>query len=92
MRVFLTGLNSSQTPAHNLHVCPANDPQGMDAAEAPSEWWDMDPNTHAPFPKNITVRFEYGEAVVPSNLGQYLVKRGLASKTRFIRVRDGLAA
>lgn len=65
-----------------LHIAPAADIQG----EAPAGWLHDDGT-----PCNIGVTFQYGEAVVTSEVGRYLIARGLARKTKLI-VPAGVAA
>ncbi len=76
MLVYLQGEISSRKPAHSLFVCPAADIVGE---ECPADWLDAQGK-----PLTIEVEFKFGRAEVPSNLGAYLVKQGLAGKTRLI--------
>lgn len=58
-----------------------------------SEWMvdvlDSTTGQMKPQPKQIEVRFENGCAVVPDNLGKYMVDRQLAQRTQFIQGADG---
>lgn len=75
MIVYLPSDGAVASPLHLMHVAPAADMEG----EHPSEW--MGEGGHA---ITIPVRFEYGRAEVPDNLGEYLTARGYAQRTALI--------
>ena len=78
MRVYLnTSGERPPIPLHVMSVAPAAHMEGQ--GEMPLEWVGPDNK-----PLTITVEFIHGEANVPDNLGRYLVKHGLAKKTRLI--------
>jgi hypothetical protein len=76
MVVYLTGEGCAARSLHSLLVCPGAELPG---AECPADWIDADGKR-----KTFTVDFRFGRAEVPSNIGQYLVAKGYASKTRLI--------
>lgn len=76
MKVYLNGERAQRSSAYTVHVCPAGH---LPNTEMPSDWV-----TEANEPKTLSVEFVYGVAEVPSNLGEYLVKYGLAQKFRLI--------
>jgi len=81
MKVYLTGERAAQAREHTIYVCPAGH---LENTEMPSEWV-----TEKNEPITMPVVFKYGAAEVPSNLGAYLIKYGLAAKTRLI-IPDGV--
>jgi hypothetical protein len=58
---------------HTLIVCPGNEFPNV------SDWKDAQGK-----PLTLTVKFIAGEARVPSNLGQYLLDKGLAQSSPII--------
>lgn len=67
---------------HTMYVCPAGDKDFV-KGEVPSDWVD-DENK----PKTFQVEFKRGKAEVDDNLGDYMIKRGLARKTKLILPED----
>ena len=76
MLIYNQGALTSLKPSFSIHVCPAADIVGE---ECPADWLDEQDK-----PLNIEVEFRYGRAEVPSNLGAYLIRAGLAAKTQLI--------
>jgi hypothetical protein len=76
MRVYLAGELSSRKRSSSVYVCPASD---MRKADCPTDWLD-----EAGKPRNFEVEFAFGRADVASNLGEYLIRQGLAQKTSLI--------
>jgi hypothetical protein len=76
MKVYVSGEKPVAQARFGLHVTPAADIPGHDI---PGEWLDEKGNA-----KPIVVEFSFGAAEVPSNLGEYLVKRGYAHKSRIV--------
>jgi hypothetical protein len=76
MRIYLNGERASRASSYKVNVSPAGH---LKDTEACSEWV-----TEANEPKTFPVEFVYGVAEVPSNLGQYMVKYGLAQRSRLI--------
>lgn len=76
MIVYRNGERDSQRSSFTLFICPAAD---MRKADCPSDWLD-----DKGAPRSFEVEFRFGRAEVPSNVGEYLLRRGLASKTRLI--------
>lgn len=72
MKIYLAAGRRS----HTVIVQPGNE---QDAADAPSEWFGADE-----MPLTFTVKFEDGVATVPTNLGGYLVAKGIVSKSPII--------
>src|SRR5579863_5782344 len=68
MKVYNHGLNAK----HVLYVQPA-----VDYPEAPAEWKEADGR-----PKLFSIEFVRGVAEVDKNLGDYLIEKGLAKKTK----------
>jgi hypothetical protein len=66
---------------HRMFVAPAAHVQG----ECPKAW-----TTDEGEAITMTVTFVNGEAVVPDDLGRYMVANGLAKKTRLIMPIVGL--
>ena len=87
MKVYLTGGRAAVSREHVVYVSPAGHLQSIEKdSEMPSDWVS---ETNEPL--SFPVVFRFGVAEVPSNLGQYMVKYGLASKTRLI-IPDGVKA
>ena len=80
MKVYTTGEKSSVQSNYFLSICPGEH-LGAEAAET-SEWFDEKNQ-----PLQFHVEFKHGIADVPENIGRYLVKHGLASKSRFVLPR-----
>ncbi len=70
MRVYYTGQRNN----HQMAVAPAADPRG---GAIDSEWIDARGK-----PVTFHVNFVDGVAEVPDALGRYLVKTGMAKRTR----------
>ena len=81
MKVYLNGERASRAANYTVSVCPAGH---LKDTEMPHDWV-----TEANEPKTFPVKFVYGLAEVPSNLGQYMVKYGLAQRSRLI-IPDGV--
>ncbi len=87
MKVYLSGGRAAAAREHIVYVSPAKHMQDLENdSEMPSDWVS---ETNEPLTFPIT--FSFGEAEVPSNMGRYLLKYGLASKTRLI-IPDGVKA
>jgi hypothetical protein len=76
VKVYLTGERSSLAATHTIYVSPAGHLGGQ---EMPHEWVSA---TNEPL--TFPVVFENGVAEVESNLGEYLTKYKIASKTKLI--------
>ena len=63
----------------SLTIAPAAHLEG----ETPAEWTDEEGK-----PRNMSVVFNYGEAIVTSEIGRYLIAHGLARKTKLILPAD----
>lgn len=81
MKIYLASNSAEGAPPRRVYVAPAADRDGSNHHEVPAEWWDVDPETGAPKPRQIAVKFEQGVAVVSDSLGRYMTERGLAFKT-----------
>jgi hypothetical protein len=81
MKIYLNGERPSRAAHYVINVCPAGH---LKDTECSSEWV-----TEANEPKTFPVEFVYGLAEVPPNLGQYMVKYGLAQRSRLI-IPDGV--
>jgi hypothetical protein len=75
--VYLTGEGAALRPLHTVMICPAAD---LRLSDCPSDWLEEDGRTR----KTFGVDFCYGRAEVPTNVGEYLVAKGYAAKTRLI--------
>jgi hypothetical protein len=73
MLVFLPHKNAN----HTMHITPAADPRIK--GEVPSGWVN-DKNE----PLTFQVEFIRGKAEVDDNIGNYLIKQGLAKKSKII--------
>ncbi len=82
MRVYFAGNPHSNI---TLHVSPAGDPEGIKGGTS-ADWLD-----DLGQPKNISVQFKNGSAVVPDDLGRYMLARKLVRKTAII-IPEGVAA
>jgi hypothetical protein len=78
MFVYLHG-ERFQDCSHRMAIAPAADPAGLDGSDPPAEWLEADGET----PRQYWVEFARGRAEVPSNIGSYLISRGLAHKRRW---------
>lgn len=76
MIVYASGEKAVLQPSYLLCICPA---RHLEGEEMPAEWVTADNE-----PLELTVEFVFGKATVADNLGRYLVKHGLAKKTRLI--------
>lgn len=79
MRVYLLGEQYRAQPTHRMFVAPAADVRNE---EIPADWVDDENN-----PVSIPVEFRFGEAEVPTNLGKFLVSRGLVARSRLFMPR-----
>jgi hypothetical protein len=75
MKVYLNGERPARAKRYVMNVCPAEHLKGT--GEMPAEWV-----TEANEPITFPIEFVYGVADVPTNLGTYMTKYGLAAKTR----------
>jgi len=73
MFVYLPHKNAN----HTMHISPAADPRMK--GEMPSDWVD-DKNE----PRTFQIEFVRGKAEVDDDIGNYLVKQGLAKKSKII--------
>lgn len=73
MRVYYPGQRNN----HTMYVAPAADPRLK--GEASSDWI-----TEKGEPITFEVCFKNGAAMVPDSLGRYLIRTGLAKRTRLI--------
>lgn len=64
--------------SHMLFVCPVAD-EGIRKEDAPSDWLEADGKG-----RTFQIDFVKGRAEVESNLGEYLCRRGLASRTSLL--------
>lgn len=73
MKIYIQDEEISQQPFYSIMVCPA--------ADHPDE-----PNFLGPDKKPITfdVKFRFGVAEVDKPVGDYMVKRKLASRSRIV--------
>jgi hypothetical protein len=76
MRVYRTGSREANI---RLHVQPGNEFKNSDFVDAQGN------------AIQFTVQFQAGEAKVPSNLGKYLIDKGLAQRSPLI-LPQGVAA
>jgi hypothetical protein len=76
MIVYRTGAKEAQQAVFLMTVCPARHLEGQ---EMPHEWVNEKNE-----PIDMKVEFNYGRAEVPKQLGEYLIKYGLASRTKLI--------
>ena len=83
MKIYLSGERARLAPSHTVFVSPAAHLEGQ---EMPAEWVSEHNE-----PITLAVEFKYGVAEVPTNLGAYMLKYGMASKTKLI-VPDGVKA
>lgn len=83
MKIYLSGERAQQSPSHLVVICPAGHLEGQ---EMPREWVDDHNN-----PVSLHVEFKFGVAEVPSNVGEYMLKYGMASKTKLI-IPNGVKA
>jgi hypothetical protein len=81
MRVYATGQRN-----HTVYARPAVDANGK-VLDGVSHWKDP-----AGAPTQFAVRFIEGIADVPDELGNWLIKNGLAKRTKLILPRFALAA
>lgn len=79
--VYLRGEAAQRKASTSLFICPAADGR---ISDAPSEWLTEDRK-----PLQMEVEFNYGRAEVASNLGEYLVRLGLAGWSPLI-IPDGV--
>jgi hypothetical protein len=81
LKVYAFGAVAARSPRTTMAVRPGAHPESD-----PSEWHE---NGN---PVQFTVEFRYGEAEVPSTLGKYMVRQGLAKATRLILPKECRAA
>lgn len=83
MKIYNTGYKAAAMPSFFMSVSPASHLEGQ---ELPSEWL-TDKNE----PIDFQVEFKFGKAEVDKNLGEYMIKYGLASRTKLIHDRVKVA-
>lgn len=79
MRIYLHGERAEKSAAYTVTIAPAGD-SGFVAGEVPQDWLHPDGE-----PKQIEIVFKYGSAEVDGQIGNYMVKRGLAHRSRLLR-------
>ena len=75
MIVYNTGSKAAAMPSFFMSVSPARHLEGRELA---SSDWVNDKNE----PLDFQVEFKFGRAEVDKNLGEYMIKYGLASKSK----------
>jgi hypothetical protein len=78
VKVFLHSESAARTSNYPVNACPAGDADFVDLVSAPRSFFQADGET----PKPFKIEFEYGAAIVPDDLGKYLIARGIAHKTK----------
>jgi hypothetical protein len=81
MRIYLHSDNAEKSPRYLVTVSPAADTAFLRGDEILKDWTLADGT-----PKQIEVLFSFGYADVPDELGRYMTKRGIAHRTRILRV------
>jgi hypothetical protein len=76
MRVYTTGEKTSRQKSFIMCINPAAHLAGQ---EVPSDWVDEKNN-----PVEFNIEFIYGEAHVSDSIGKYLVKHGMAARSKLI--------
>jgi hypothetical protein len=79
MRVYLHSDRAEKNKSYSVTVAPAADCDFV-MGEVPASWLHPDGS-----PKQIEIVFSYGVATVEEQLGVYMIKRGIAQRTRLIR-------
>jgi hypothetical protein len=79
MRVYLHSENAERSKAYTLTVAPAAD-TGFVVGEVPTTWKHPDGQA-----KQIEIVFAQGAAEVDDQLAVYLIKRGIAHRSRMLR-------
>lgn len=82
MYVYLTGAKERASSHHIVYVAPAAYPG---VSEAPAEWYSPDKTA-----KTFEIKFVHGRAEVEQNLGEFMIKYGLANRSRLIKPAGGL--
>jgi hypothetical protein len=85
MYVYLNGDNPRGHPNYVVRVAPAADNYFTNAEDCPSDWKEANGSA-----KQIDIVFAYGRAEVDENMGRYLVKRGIAERSRIIQAARAL--
>jgi len=75
MIVYNNGSKAAAMPSFFMSVSPARHLEGQ---ELPSSDWVNQKNE----PIDLMVEFKFGRAEVDKNLGEYMIKYGLASKSK----------
>jgi len=76
MKIYNNGSKAAAMPSFFMSVSPARHLEGQ---EMPSEWV-----TDQNWPIDFQVEFKFGKAEVDKNLGEYMIKYGLASRSKLI--------
>src|SRR5436309_2722165 len=79
MRVYLHSDRAEKAKSYIVTVAPAADCDFV-LGEVPVSWLHPDGSA-----KQIEVAFAFGAADVDDQLGVYMVKRGIAQRTRLVR-------
>ena len=77
MIVYLKGEGCERRALHTVVICPGED---LGLSDCPSDWLEDGGKKRRTF----GVDFHWGRAEVPSNVGQYLIAKGYAARTRLI--------
>jgi hypothetical protein len=77
MIVYAQGEKAVRQPSYLVSICPARHLEGQ--GEMPSDWVNEKNE-----PVEFNVEFQFGRAEVPDSIGQYLVKHGIAKKSKLI--------
>lgn len=75
MKVYIP-TDRNRPTSHTIYCTPGGDVEFC-KGDVPSEWKDQEGNA-----LSIPVTFKNGMADIPNNLGDYLIARGLARKTK----------
>lgn len=79
MRVYLHSDRAEQAKSYPMTVAPAADAAFV-TGEVPKAWMETDGRA-----KQIEINFVHGSAEVEDQLAVYLIRRGLAHRTRLVR-------
>jgi len=80
MKVYLAGEKPRRQKLFLMCIAPA---ATLHNQEIPQAWLEHDGK-----PKQMNVEFEYGEAEVDDQIGAYLLKEGLAQRTKLFLPRS----
>lgn len=80
MKVYLHSTRAEASKVYPMHLAPADDVLFVSNGDSLDSWKNQDGTA-----KQIEINFAYGAAEVPDELGNYMIARGIAHKSRLLR-------